>query len=309
MRPTTRRRGLVALAFLGPALLGMAVFFVYPLAMTVYYSFTTFNILSSPKWNDFANWKYLVGQDPLIVTAAVNTLWLIVILVPIKILGALLVAWALTRARHASGVLRTIFYLPALIPPVASTIAFVFVLNPSTGPVNQMLSLIGLRPGWFTDPAWSKPSLVGLSLWVLGDIMVIFLAALLDVPTEQLEAAELDGAGGIARFWHIIVPAIRPVLLFALVTGIINAMQMFTEPAVASGTAMGKATVGAGSSTTLGWPSNSTLTYGQLLYQRAFGSNLMGYASAMAVVMFVVTGLVMIFLLRRFSGFTAEVAR
>ncbi len=308
MHPSTRRHRRVALAFLAPALLGMAIFFAYPLVMTVFYSFTTFNILSPAKWNNFANWKYLLGQDPLIGQAALNTVWLVLIFVPVKVVGALLVAWALTKARRASGVFRTIFYLPALIPPVASTIAFVFVLNPATGPVNQLLGLVGLHPGWFTDPHLAKPSIVGLGLWVLGDIMVIFLASLLDVPVEQYEAAELDGAGGISKFWYITLPTIRPVLLFALVTGVINAMQMFTEPAVASSTAMGKATVGAGASTLLGWPDHSTLTYGQLLYQQAFGANLMGYASAMAVVMFVVTGVVMVFLLRSYNQTSTEVA-
>jgi len=308
MRSVSRRRRLAAWGFLAPALLGMAVFFVYPLILTVYYSFTKFNMLSPAVWNNFANWKYMFGKDPLIVQATLNTLWFVVILVPVRIVGAIFVAWVLTRARRAGGVFRTIFYLPALIPPVASTIAFVFVLNPANGPVNLILSKLGIAPGWFTDPNLSKPSLALLGLWVLGDIMVIFLAALLDVSVDQYEAAELDGAGGFARFWYVTIPNIRPVILFAAVTGVIGALQYFTEPAVASSTALGKAMVGAGASTVLGWPGNSTLTYGQELYSQAFGARLMGYASTMAVVLFVVAGIVMFFLLRRFSDFNPEVA-
>ncbi|MET0787623.1 MAG: sugar ABC transporter permease [Cellulomonas sp.] len=304
-----RRRNRAALAFLTPSLLGMLIFFVFPLVMTVYYSFTAFDLSNPPRWNDFANWKFLFTSDPLIGTAVLNTLWFVAILVPARIVGAMVVAWVLTRARRSSGVLRTLYYLPALIPPVAATIAFVFVFNPATGPVNELLGKVGIDgPGWFTDPAWAKPSLVLLGLWVLGDIMVIFLASLLDVPAEQYEAAELDGANGWQQFWFVTVPNMTPVLLFALITGIIAALQYFTEPAVAATTAQGKASVGEGAAGALGWPDQSTLTYGQLLYSKAFGANLLGYASAMAVVLFVVAAVVMAFLLRRFKAFTPEVA-
>jgi len=208
-----------------------------------------------------------------------------------------------------AGTGKRIYYLPALIPPVAATIAFVFVFNPATGPVNELLGAVGIDgPGWFTDPAWAKPSLVLLGLWVLGDIMVIFLASLLDVPTEQYEAAELDGANAAQQFRFVTVPHLSPVLLFALITGIIGALQYFTEPAVASSTALGKSNVGQGAAGALGWPDQSTLTYGQLLYAKAFGANLLGYASAMAVVLFVVAAIVMAVLLRRFRSFSPDVA-
>jgi multiple sugar transport system permease protein len=300
-------------------LAGVGVFFIYPLAMTLYYSFTAFNIFTPPRWNNFANWIYLFGADPTVKTAAKNTLWFVLIMVPTRIIGALVVASALTKAKRASGVFRTIMYLPALIPPVASTIAFVHVLNPVTGPVNtvlgkiaQGLSNIGLEvsltPGWFTNPNWSKPSLTFLALWLVGDIMVIMLAALLDVPIEQYEAAELDGAGSIRRFRHVTLPTIRPVILFAVVTGIIGALQYFTEPAVASAVAQGKATVGGGMNSTIGWPGQSTMTYGQWLYLEAFNYYKAGYASTLAVVMFVVAAVAIFLLLRRFSEFSPEVA-
>ena len=304
---STRRIPWAAWGFLTPVLLGVAVFFVYPLIMTVFYSFTSFNMLNAPKWNNFANWKYLF-TDKVAGRATINTLWFVVVLVPVRIIGAIFVASVLTRARRASGVFRTIYYLPALIPPVASTIAFVFILNPVNGPVNRVLGHIGLHIGWFTSTTWVRPSLAFLGLWVLGDIMVIFLASLLDVPSEQYEAAELDGAGAVASFRYITLPNMRPIILFAAVTGVINTLQYFTEPAVASATAQGVATVGAGQSTTMGWPGNMTLTYGQWLYRQAFGYNLMGYASALAVVMFVVAAVVIILLLRRFSDFNPEVA-
>ena len=174
------------------------------------------------------------------MTATVNTLWFVVILVPVRIVAALTVAWLLVRAKRGSGFWRTLFYLPALVPPVASVVAFVFLFNPGTGPVNLFLKFFGIRgPLWFNDPALSKPSLVLLGVWVMGDIMIIFLAALLDVPQDQYEAASLDGANGAQKAWYVTIPTIVPVLVFAVVTGIISALQYFTEAAVASAVASG----------------------------------------------------------------------
>src|SRR3954447_18904687 len=188
--PARRRRNLVTLALLAPALLGLLIFFVYPLIASVYYSFTRFDLVSPPQWIGLRNYEYLFTQDPNVWLATLNTLWFVVIWVPVKTGFALIIAGLLARARRASGVWRTIFYLPALVPPVASVVAFVFLFNPGTGPVNQVLAWFGIKgPLWFNDPAWSKPSLVLLGIWVMGDIMIIFLAALLDVPRDQYEAA------------------------------------------------------------------------------------------------------------------------
>ena len=312
------RRRLAAWGFLTPMLLGIIIFFIFPLVMTVYYSFTSYNMLSPPKWNNFANWKHLFGNDQVIGKATLNTLWFVVVLVPVRIVGALFVSWMLTKARRAGGVFRTIYYLPALIPPVASTVAFVFVLNPGSGPIasilgwgpiKTVLSWVGFdNPGFFADSSWAKPAHAFLALWVLGDIMVIILASLLNVPTEQYEAAEIDGAGAARRFWYVTIPNIRPVLLFATITGIIAVLQYFTQPSVASATASGNMPHGAGAGKIMGWPENSTLTYGQLLYQNGFSYHNLGYASTMAVMLFLVAGVVMFFLLRRFSDFNPEVA-
>ena len=314
-----RHKTLIAFAFLTPMLLGVTVFFIYPLIMTVYYSFTSVSLLSTPKWNGVANWVYMFTKDKTIRVAATNTLWFVLIMVPARVISAMFIASMLTRARMASGLLRTVFYLPALIPPVASTISFVYVFNPSTGPVNALLSKISvglqdvgihvtLMPGWFTSAGMAKPSLTLLSMWVVGEVMVIFLASMLDVPIEQYEAAELDGAGNIARFRYVTLPNLQPVILFSAVTGIIAALQYFTEPAVASAIASGKTNVGGGMSTTMGWPNNMTTTYGQWLYRQAFAYNNMGYASAMAVVMFLISAAVIFFLLRRFTEFSPEVS-
>jgi multiple sugar transport system permease protein len=143
----------------------------------------------------------------------------------------------------------------------------------------------------------------------MGDIMIIFLASLLDVPTEQYEAASLDGANGVQKVRYVTLPALAPVLLFALITGIIAALQYFTEAAVASGVASGQATVGGGTGTSMGYPENSLLTYTMWLYVRGFANYQLGYAAALAVVLFVVAGIFMLLLLRRMNAFTPEGAR
>ena len=307
---TARKNGWIALAFTAPTIAGLLVFFVYPFLANIFYSFTRFNLVSPPEWIGLRNYVYLFTQDPLVVQAALNTLWFVVFLVPIRIITALCIAGLLVRAKRASGVWRTIFYLPSLVPPVASVVAFVFLFNPGTGPVNQVLKLFGIDgPLWFNDPSWAKPSLVVLGVWVMGDIMIIFLASLLDVPTEQYEAASLDGANGVQKVRYVTLPALAPVLLFALITGIIAALQYFTEAAVASGVASGQATVGGGTGTSMGYPENSLLTYTMWLYVRGFANYQLGYAAALAVVLFVVAGIFMLLLLRRMNAFTPEGAR
>jgi len=302
---SARRR--IALLMLTPALLGLAIFFVYPLLASIYYSFTRYNQLQSPQFVGLLNYRFLFTQDPQVVDAIVNTGWFVVILVPIRIVCALTVAGLLARARTATGFWRTLFYLPALVPPVASVVAFVFLFNPGTGPVNLILSWFGIQgPLWFNDPNWSKPSLVIMGVWVMGDIMIIFLAALLDVPRDLYEAASLDGANGVQQVRHITLPTISPVIGFSIVTGVIAALQYFTEAAVASGVASGKATIGGGTSAELGYPGTSLLTYTELLYQHGFANFQFGYASAMAVVLFVVTALVLVLTMRRISVFRPD---
>ncbi|CAN5274575.1 sugar ABC transporter permease [soil metagenome] len=294
---------------LAPALLGLAIFFVYPLIASVYYSFTRFDLVSDPEFIGFRNYEYLFTKDPKVATAALNTLWFVLIMVPVKLLFAFFVANLLVRPRRGGGVWRTLYYLPALVPPVASVVAFVFLFNPGTGPVNTILKALGIQgPLWFNDPNLSKPTLLLLSIWVMGDVMIILLAGLLDVPRELYEAAGLDGANAAQKMRYVTLPTITPVLVFSLVTGIIAALQFFTEAAVASTVASGKAVVGEGTGSQLGYPNNSLLTYTQWLYVRGFGNYQLGYASALAVILFIVATAFLVILLRRVKAFTPEEA-
>lgn len=300
LRAKRRRQRLTVLAFLTPWLLGVAIFFIYPLIDTVYLSFTRYDLLSPPKWIGLTNYRFMLTKDPQVVQAAYNTLWLVVILVTARVLFGLAVATLVTRLKSGLGLFRTVFYLPALVPPVAGVLAFVFLFNPATGPVNQILGALGLpQPLWFNDPSLSKPSLVMLGLWGVGDLMIIFLASLLDVPKEQYEAAALDGVNPWQRFRFVTLPNISPVLMFAAITGVIAALQYFTEAVVAASVASGQATTGGGNAALLGYPEGSTLTYAQWLYVMGFKNYYLGYASALAVVMFAVSLGVTLILLRR----------
>lgn len=294
----TRKR-LTVLAFMSPWLIGLGLFFVYPFLATVYYSFTNFDLINNPVWAGFSNYAFMLGSDPLLWKSIGNTVWLTVAITVGRVVFGLAAAVVLVRIRRGAGVFRTLFYVPALAPPVAASLAFVFLLNPATGPVNQFLQLLGIQgPLWFNDPAFAKPSLAVMGLWTSGTIIVIFLAALLDVPAELYEAASLDGANAWQQFRSVTLPAISPVLTFAVVNSIIVGLQYFTEAVVAGAVASGSTAV-AGSSTNIGYPDNSTLTFPMWLYAQAFHQFHMGYASAMAIVLFVVSGAFTVVLVRR----------
>jgi multiple sugar transport system permease protein len=208
------------------------------------------------------------------------------------------VAMALQRARRGVGFFRTVFYLPTLAPPVAATLGFVFLLNPATGPVNTLLGKVGIEgPLWFNSPSWSKPALVLLALWGIGNTMIIFLASLLDVPKHLYESAELDGANALKRFRWVTLPSISPVILFSVVIGVIEALQYFTQAYVAATIARGGQ---AGDSLSdLGYPEESTLFFPVLLYQQGFRFFNMGYAAALAVLLLIVSLAVTFIILRR----------
>ena len=287
-RAAWRRRGLVA-AFMSPWILGFSVFFGYPLVMSAYLSFTHYDLLSSPRWIGLANYRYLFTTDQTVWPAVKNTLWFIAIAVPLQVLFALGIAIMLARARRGIGIFRTIFYLPALAPPVAATLGFVYLLNPATGPVNTILGKVGMKgPLWFDSPQWAKPSLTLLALWGVGNTMIIFLAAVLDVPRHLHESAQLDGAGALARLRWVTLPTISPVILFAVVIGAIEGLQYFTQAYVAANVAGGSASYSAEAANALGYPEDSTLFYPVLLYQQGFRYFNMGYASAMAMLLLVV---------------------
>jgi multiple sugar transport system permease protein len=240
---------------------------------------------------------------PFFWPAMRNTLWLVVVMVTLRVIFGLGVGLLITKVKLGAGLFRTAFYLPYLAPPVAATLAFVFLLNPGTGPVNHVLGSIGLPElGWFNDPTWSKPALTLLALWGVGDLMVIFMASLLDVPKDQYEAAELDHAGPWQRFRFVTLPNISPIVLFAVVTGVIQTMQYYTQPLVAAKVASG--VIGRpGQSFEPGYPEKSTLTLPHLVYNLGFQRFDTGSACVVALVLFALAMAFTAVLMRRGSGF------
>jgi multiple sugar transport system permease protein len=294
-----RRRGLVFL-LMSPWLVGFSVFVGYPLVMSAYLSFTHYDLLSPPRWVGLANYRYMFGEDPDVGPAIRNTLWIIAVGVPAQVLFAFGIAVMLTRAKWGIGFFRTVFYLPALAPPVAATLGFVYLLNPATGPLNSGLSKAGVEgPLWFNDPSWSKPALVLLGMWGVGNLIVIFLAAVLDVPRHLYESAELDGAGPLRRLRWVTLPSISPVILFAVVLGVILGLQYFTQAYVAANVAAGQASqAGSVSTLELGYPEGSTLFYPILLYYHGFRFFNMGYAAAMAMLLLAVAFAITLVIIR-----------
>jgi multiple sugar transport system permease protein len=283
-RRTLRQYGKV-LIFLSPWVLGFLMFIIYPMIASLYYSFTHYDMLSAPKWVGLSNYRFMFSSDPLFWQSLRNTVWIIAIGVPVQIVFAISTALVLTLPRRGRGFYRTIYFVPTMVPAVAATLAFVFLLNPG-GPLDTVLGWVHIRgPLWFQDPAWSKPGLVLLGLWGVGETMIIFMAALLDVPAQLYEAADIEGAGPLQKFRRVTLPMISPVIFFSAVIGVIYGFQYFTEAYVAAGAAGGSTQVGGPS---LGFPQYSTLFYGIWLYEQGFVNFHFGYASAMAWILFLI---------------------
>ncbi|MFE0135736.1 carbohydrate ABC transporter permease [Streptomyces sp. NPDC059037] len=302
LRSKRRRSALRTAAFMSPWLIGFAVFFAYPLISTVYFSFMQYDGFKPPTWTGTDNWSYVFTDYPMFWPALRNTLWLVVVMVSCRVVFGIGIGLLITKIKTGAGVFRTLFYLPYLAPPVAATMAFAFLLNPGTGPVNSLLGDLGLpAPGWFNDAAWSKPALTMLALWGIGDLMVIFMAALLDVPKEQYEAAELDGASSWQRFRFVTLPNISPIVMFAVVTGVIQTMQYYTQPLVAGKVASG-VIGGSGQQFEPGYPDRSTLTLPQLVYNLGFQRFDYGSACVIALVLFALAMAFTALLMRRRGG-------
>ncbi|MFF9910341.1 carbohydrate ABC transporter permease [Streptomyces sp. NPDC013457] len=302
LRSKRVRSALRTAAFMSPWLIGFSVFFAYPLVSTVYFSLMKYDGLNPPTWRGLDNWTYVFSDLPKFWPAMQNTLWLAVVMVACRVVFGLGIGLLITKIKTGAGFFRTLFYLPYLAPPVAATLAFVFLLNPGTGPVNSLLEAVGIpAPSWFNDAAWAKPALTVLAVWGVGDLMVIFMAALLDVPKEQYEAAELDGASAWQRFRYVTLPNISPIVLFAVVTGIIGAMQYYTQPIVAAKVASG-VMGGSGQTFEPGYPDDSTLTLPQLVYNLGFGRFDYGAACVVALVLFALSMAFTALLMRRRGG-------
>jgi multiple sugar transport system permease protein len=292
-RVKARRYG-TALLFMSPWIVGFLIFLLYPMLSSLYFSFTRYDLLSHPVWAGLFNYRFMFTKDPVFWQAMKNTLWIIAVGMPTRIVFAVFTASLLAKRRRTVGLYRTVYFLPSMAPAVAATLGFVYLLNPATGPVNRWLGILHLpKPLWFFDPTWSKPGLVLLGLWGVGDAMIIFLAGLLNVPAQLYEAADVEGASRRQKFQFITLPMISPVIFFSLVIGVIDGFQYFTQAYVAAA-----AISGPGQINFVGAPQGSTMFYSVYLYNQGFQNFHMGYASAMAWVLFAVTMICTVVLIR-----------
>lgn len=285
------RQRLTVLVYLSPWLIGFLVFTLYPMGSSLYFSFTHYDLLGVPEPVGLQNYTFMFTKDPFFWQAVWNTVYIIALGLPLRIVFGIATAMLLTRPRRGVKVYRTIYFLPTMAPAVAASLAFVYLLNPQYGPLNVLLRGVGIDdpPLWFYDPTWAKPALLLLGLWGVGDAMIIFLAGMLDVPRQLYEAADIEGASGWQKFRHVTLPMISPVIFFTVVTGIIWGFQYFTQAYVASYQTANQA---------IGAPQNSTMFYSVYLYQQGFTFFRMGYASALAWVLLAITMICTLFVLR-----------
>jgi multiple sugar transport system permease protein len=282
------------MVFLSPWLVGMLGLWLIPTVLSLYFAFTDYTgAIWPPHWVGLTNFANMVnGTDPDFLTSTGVTVWWVCLSVPFGLAVGLGLALVLNWGVRGIGIYRTLFFLPSLVPFVGGTLIFVWLFNPQYGLVNDVLGTLHLpQSGWFTDPTWAKPGLLLQSIWGIGATIIIFLAGLQGVPDELYEAAALDGAGTLARFWHVTVPLITPTIFFNLVLGMIGAFQYFTQAFIVS-TSIGGGTGSPGA------PNQSTLFFALHIYDQAFQQGNFGYASALAWVLVAVVVLLTLLLVR-----------
>lgn len=276
--------------FCSPAIIGLLWFTAYPVIMSLYYSFTSYTMVgSNTHWLGLTNYRDL-WKDEHWIDGLYNTGYLMLFMVPLGIIIALMLALLLNLRVRFQALYRTIFFLPSLVPLVATAVIWYYIFDPQFGILNNILGRLELTtPGWLASPDWSKPALIILGSWGAGNLMIILLAGLQDVPVDLTDAARVDGANVLHRFRHITLPFLSPHLLFALITGLIAMFQYFTPVWVLFGGTTG--------------PAGSANVVSLYLYQNAFVFFRVGYASAMAWTLFifiaVITALVFRFIGRR----------
>jgi multiple sugar transport system permease protein len=287
IRSPRGRRLRLGLLFISPWIVGYCVFYLYPFLASLYYSFTRFTGIGNPVFTGLSNYSGLL-HDSMFHTAVFNTVYYTVIEVPFSTVAALGLALLLNMKVRGQAVYRTLFYIPSIVPVVASSLIFVWIFEPSFGIVNALLSDVHITgPAWFFSITWSKPTFILLGLWGLGQPMVIYLAALQGVPREMYEVAALEGASAWSRLRRITIPMISPVILFNVILSLVLSIQYFTQAQVIESPP--------------GSPGTSTMFYVTYYYQQAFQDLHLGYASAMAFLMFVGVLIITVVLLRTSS--------
>ena len=255
-----------------PWILGFLFFTLIPIIQSIFYSFMDYNILQPPQFIGLNNYKHMLG-DRIFWKALSNTLYYVAFSVPLTMIVGLSIAMLLNNDVSGIAVYRTLYYMPSIVPVVASTILWLWIFNPNFGILTNMVRFFGVKsPAWLSDPVWSKRSLVIMALWSAGRGMIIYVAGLKNISRVYYEAADIDGASWWRKFLWITLPLLTPTLFFQFVMGIIDSFQVFTQAFIMTG----------------GGPNDSTLFYVLYLYNNAFMFWKMGYASSLAWILLII---------------------
>lgn len=269
----TRREAMWFYVLVSPWIVGFLVFLAGPLLASLYLSLTDYDLLTTPHWVGLGNYVRMFSDDPLFWKVLGNTAFYTLVSVPLSTVISVALAALLNRPLPGMRVYRTIVYLPALVPLVASAMLFAWVLAPDAGLINKALALVGIRgPAWLLSETWVIPALVLMSIWGVGTGVVLLLAGMQGIPGELLEAATIDGANARQRFFRIVLPMLSPVILFNVVMGLIGAFQIFSQVYILTG----------------GGPNNASQMLVPYLFEEGFKNYRMGYASALSWVLFAV---------------------
>lgn len=270
-----KQQAIFGILFMMPWFIGFIIFGLYPMIMSVYYSLCRYDVLRIPQFIGFGNYQKLIFEDPYFWTSISNTLIYTVLRVPLCIAGSLLLAVLVNNAVKGVKFFRTIYFIPSIVTGVVLSVVWLWMFNPQFGLINSFLAYMGIPgPLWLLDPNWSKPSMVLMSIWSIGGgRMLVFLAALQGIPKHLYEAVDIDGGGWWAKFRNVTIPMLSPIIFLWSVLEIIFSLQVFVEAYIM----------------TQGGPLNSTMFYNLYLYNKAFNDFEMGYASALAWLLLVIS--------------------
>jgi multiple sugar transport system permease protein len=260
--------------FILPWAIGFLAFTFGPILASFVLGFMEYDMALPPHFVGLSNFQELF-QDPLFYTSLGNTLYIVALAVPLGMITAFGMALLLNQKVRGQSIYRTFYYIPSIVPAVASAALWLYVLQPQWGLLNALLEAVGIPgPGWLASEVWSKPAIIMLMIWSSGGNMIIYLAGLQDIPKEYYEAAQIDGANAFQQFISVTLPLMTPTIFFTVIMGIIGTFQVFSSIFVLTDG--------------MGGPVNSTLVYLIYLYRNAFSFFRMGYSSAMAWVLFVI---------------------
>lgn len=270
-----KQQAIFGIIFMMPWFIGFIIFGLYPMIMSAYYSLCRYDVLRIPQFIGFGNYQKLLFQDPYFWTSISNTIIYTVLRVPLCIAGSLLIAVLVNNAVKGVKFFRTIYFIPSIVTGVVLSVVWLWMFNPQYGLINSFLAYLGIPgPLWLLDPNWSKPSMVLMSVWSIGGgRMLVFLAALQGIPKHLYESVDIDGGGWWAKFRNITVPMLSPVIFLWTILEIIFSLQVFVEAYIM----------------TQGGPLNSTMFYNLYLYNKAFNDFEMGYASALAWLLLIIS--------------------